>query len=62
MNSYADYFGADTPGRRARTPVNVVIGDAIGSMVAATVFGLTRAVTDFDSAAHEGAVAPLPDR
>ena len=49
MNSYSDYYGTATPGRRSRMQDNFVIGDAIGSMVAATVFGLTRAMDELDS-------------
>ena len=53
MNSYSDFY--DAPGRGSRLQDKVAIGDAIGSMVAATVFGLTRAVENLDP------VAPAAD-
>ncbi|MEP6610166.1 MAG: hypothetical protein ABJA83_16035 [Burkholderiaceae bacterium] len=62
MNSYDDYYGADAPKRRSRKQVSTMFGDAIGCMVAATVFGLTRAIEDFDSAGREGTATTVPDR
>ena len=61
MNSYSDYYGVETPGRRARMQDNVVIGDAIGSMVAATVFGLIRVIEELDSAERGEARAGVRD-
>ncbi len=59
MNSYSDYYGLDAPGRSPRMQDRVPLGDAIGSLVAATVFGLTRAMDDLDSTASAEAAAAL---
>jgi hypothetical protein len=47
VNSYSDYYDIDEPDRRPRLQGSVAVGDAIGSMITATVFGLTRAVAEF---------------
>ena len=52
MNSYADFYGVDAPACGARMQDTVAVGDAIGSMVAATVFGMTRAMDELDSDAR----------
>lgn len=48
MDSYTDYYGFDELDRRSRMQGSVAVGDAIGSMITATVFGLTRAVDEIN--------------
>lgn len=49
MNTYPDYYDLDELDRRSRLQGSVAVGDAIGSMITATVFGLTRAVDELNS-------------
>jgi hypothetical protein len=49
MNTYPDYYDFDELDRRSRLQGSVAVGDAIGSMITATVFGLTRAVDEFNA-------------
>jgi hypothetical protein len=46
MNWFPFDRDGDRPDRGERLPGAVLLGDAMGSMVAATVFGLTRAVNE----------------
>lgn len=49
MNSYTDYYGFGELDRRSRMQGSVAVGDAIGSMITATVFGLTHAVDELNA-------------
>jgi hypothetical protein len=49
VNSYPVYKDFEALDRRSRIPESMLVGDAIGSMITATVFGLTRAVDEIDS-------------
>lgn len=49
MNSYPVYKDVEALDRRSRIPDSMVVGDAIGSMITATVFGLIHAVNEFNS-------------
>lgn len=53
MNNYFDYFHHEGNDRQPRVQGSVAVGDAIGNMITATVFGLTRVADDLESASDE---------
>jgi hypothetical protein len=48
-NSYPGYKDLDALDRRSRIPDSMSVGNAIGNMITASVFGLTRAVQELNA-------------
>jgi len=46
LNMYSDYYGLGGSDHKSRAQGGFAVGDAIGSMITATVFGLTRGIDD----------------
>lgn len=53
MNNYFDYFHPAGNDRKPRVQGSVAVGDAIGNLITATVFGLTRVADDLERTSDE---------
>lgn len=58
MSNYPDSFGYAELDRRSRMESSFTFGDAIGSMITSTVFGLVRAADEVRAERRHGGPRP----